>query len=606
RDRRFRRRDRRACRFRRRDRPVGRPHGGGARAGRRHPRPGGDGEGGRRAQGPLQEALRLPLGALPRRGVGEAHRRVREVPLRLAGGDAVRAPAGRVPGRGELRRDPAGPGPPPGAEHPRPLRAGREPHEPRRRPAPGDQPAVDPGAVPEHRRGRGLLVRPLVPAHLRAPDDERLPDRPRRLAQALRDVPEAAALRGADPGVPRGGPPADRHDGRLQPRCGVPRDQRGRPGGAGRHHRRLRGDAQGAQLADPGPPARACRLRGADRRARGRGGGRVLVADPRRGEGPVRRASRRGPGLCRPGRGGIRMSERLSAREVKRHKWWGWGLDDVTFRYDNKPAFAPLARNKVGVDLDSKQPVEPQLSDFEVPPSRLPGAVRDLLVDVVGEENLADDDEYRVVHSFGRSLPDLFRARNGHFERLVDAIVYPVSEEEVAQILRIVLEKDLVLIPYGGGSCISGSVTPDVSEQRPILTMNLGRLREVIEIDDTAGLARVEAGAYGPDLEEQLNALGWTVGHFPDSFTYSTVGGWAATRSSGMQSDKYGDIEDIVRGLRMVHPDGVAVTKPIPGRDSGPSVHEMILGSEGRLGIITEVTLQVHRITPVRQVIAYL
>src|SRR5699024_2082022 len=112
------------------------------------------------------------------------------------------------------------------------------------------------------------------------------------------------------------------------------------------------------------------------------------------------------------------------------------------------------------------------------------------------------------------------------------------SEEEVAQILRIVLEKDLVLIPYGGGSCISGSVTPDVSEQRPILTMNLGRLREVIEIDDTAGLARVEAGAYGPDLEEQLNALSWTVGHFPDSFTYSTVGGWAATRSSGMQSDK--------------------------------------------------------------------
>ena len=79
------------------------------------------------------------------------------------------------------------------------------------------------------------------------------------------------------------------------------------------------------------------------------------------------------------------MSERLSAREVKRHKWWGWGLDDVTFRYDNKPAFAPLARNKVGVDLDSKQPVEPQLSDFEVPPSRLPCAVRDLLVDVVGE-----------------------------------------------------------------------------------------------------------------------------------------------------------------------------------------------------------------------------
>lgn len=300
------------------------------------------------------------------------------------------------------------------------------------------------------------------------------------------------------------------------------------------------------------------------------------------------------------------MSDRPSAREVRRHKWWGWGLDDITFRYDNKPAFAPLARNKIGVDLDSKQPVEPQLSDVEVPESRLPAPAREALVAVVGADNVLDDVEYRVVHSFGRSLPDLFRARNGHFERLVDAIVYPASEDEVAAVLRLVLEHDLVLIPYGGGSSISGSVTPDVDEQRPILTMNLGRMREVLEIDDTAGLARVEAGAYGPDLEEQLNALGWTVGHFPDSFTYSTVGGWAATRSSGMQSDKYGDIEDIVRGLRMVHPAGTAVTKPIPGRDSGPSVHEMILGSEGRLGVITEVTVQVHRIAPVRQVIAYM
>ena len=141
------------------------------------------------------------------------------------------------------------------------------------------------------------------------------------------------------------------------------------------------------------------------------------------------------------------MSDRLSAREVKRHKWWGWGLDDVTFRYDNKPAFPALARNKVGVDLDSKQPIEPVLSDHEVPASRLPAAVRSLLTDVVGEENLADDDEYRLVHSFGRSLPDLFRARGGHFERLVDAVVYPASEEEVAEVLRIVLEQDLVLIP---------------------------------------------------------------------------------------------------------------------------------------------------------------
>ncbi|HIY23175.1 MAG TPA: FAD-binding oxidoreductase [Candidatus Brachybacterium merdigallinarum] len=301
------------------------------------------------------------------------------------------------------------------------------------------------------------------------------------------------------------------------------------------------------------------------------------------------------------------MSTPLRVDEVKRHKWWGWGLDDVTFNWRNKPGFQPLAKEKIGLDLfEMEEPTEPLLTDFEVPASRLSAAQREALVAVLGEDNLRDDDEFRVVHSFGRSLPDLFRARHGDFTRIVDAVVYPGTEEDVAAVLRLALEQDLVLIPYGGGSNISGSVTPDAAEQRPTLSLNMGRMREVLEIDDTSGLARVQAGAYGPDLEEQLSALGWTMGHFPDSFTYSTLGGWAATRSTGMQSDKYGDIEQIVRGLRMVHPDGTVVTKAVPGRDSGPSVHEMILGSEGRLGIITEATVQVHRIAPVRQVIAYM
>jgi alkyldihydroxyacetonephosphate synthase len=301
------------------------------------------------------------------------------------------------------------------------------------------------------------------------------------------------------------------------------------------------------------------------------------------------------------------MTAPLSAADVTRHKWWGWGLDDVRFRFDNKPDFPPLAKNKIGVDLEALTQFEdPRLEDHDVPATRLQDPVREALTAVVGPENLRVDDEYRVLHSYGRSLTDLFQVRSGNFERLVDAVVYPGSEDEVAAVLRIALEKDLVLIPYGGGSCISGSVTPDPAEERQILTVNLGRMREVLSIDDTAGLARVDAGVYGPDLEEQLAAKGWTMGHFPDSFTYSTLGGWAATRSSGMQSDKYGDIEDIVRGMRVVHPEGTVVTKPIPGRDSGPSVHEMILGSEGRMGIITELTVQVHRLPQVRQVIAYM
>lgn len=301
------------------------------------------------------------------------------------------------------------------------------------------------------------------------------------------------------------------------------------------------------------------------------------------------------------------MSEPMRMQDVKRHRWWGWGAEGVDFRWETKPDFAAIAKDKVGLDLwNAPRPTTPVLSDLTIPESRMSSTLLDELGAVVESDNVSVDDELRVIHSFGRSLPDLYRVRHEPINRLVDAVVYPGSEDEIAAVLALVLERDLVLIPYGGGSCISGSVTPSPDEERPIVSLNLGRMRRVIDIDEYSGLARVEAGAYGPDLEEQLNLRGWTMGHFPDSFSYSTLGGWAATRSSGMQSDKYGDIEDIVRGLRVVHPRGVMVSKPIPGRDSGPSVHEMVLGSEGRLGVISECTVQVHRLPKVRQVIAYL
>src|SRR5690625_4804277 len=134
----------------------------------------------------------------------------------------------------------------------------------------------------------------------------------------------------------------------------------------------------------------------------------------------------------------------------------------------------------------------------------------------------------------------------------------------------------------------------------------MGRMNRVLQIDADAGLALIQAGGLGPDLEAQLNAEGWTMGHQPDSFKHSTLGGWIATRSSGMQSDKYGDIADITRGMRVVLPGRVVDLRPLPSTSSGPSVREMILGSEGRLGVITEAWVHVHRIPENREIIAYL
>ena len=139
-----------------------------------------------------------------------------------------------------------------------------------------------------------------------------------------------------------------------------------------------------------------------------------------------------------------------------------------------------------------------------------------------------------------------------------------------------------------------------------MLSVDLGRLDRVLEIDAVSRLARVQAGVFGPALEAQLNASGWTLGHFPDSFTHSTLGGWIATRSSGMQSDKYGDVADLTRGLRAVTPAGIVALRPVPTTSTGPSVREMLLGSEGRLGIITEATVHVHRLPEERVILGYL
>ncbi len=302
------------------------------------------------------------------------------------------------------------------------------------------------------------------------------------------------------------------------------------------------------------------------------------------------------------------MSVTQARREsgVQHMKWWGWGVEGVGFHYHDKPAFAPFVRFAVGLDLDTAAPVEPPaFESISVSPSVAPPELVSVLAAIVGEDRVTDDDLERVVHTYGKSLRDLVRIRANRIERSPDLVVYPGSEDEVQRVVDAVVAANAVLIPFGGGSNIAGSLEPLPQETRPVVSLDMGRLRRVLEIDEDSGLARIEAGALGPDLEAQLAERGWTLGHFPDSFTHSTLGGWVATRSSGMQSDKYGDIADIVRGLHVARPGGMLVLRPLPSTSTGPSLREMILGSEGRLGVITEVTVQVHRVPEKRDIYAY-
>ncbi|WP_324650945.1 FAD-binding oxidoreductase [Georgenia sp. H159] len=291
---------------------------------------------------------------------------------------------------------------------------------------------------------------------------------------------------------------------------------------------------------------------------------------------------------------------------VTHQKWWGWGVEGIAFNYSDKPNMAPFVLDKIGIDLSVPGTPPPSFEDLSVPASQLPAELGSVLRSALGEEHVVIEDLDRVVHTYGKGLVDLVRIRAGYLPRVPDVVVYPGSEDEVRAVVDAVVAADGVLIPFGGGSNISGSLTPPPKESRTVVSLDLGRLNRVLEIDEDAGLARVQTGALGPDLEDQLTARGWTMGHQPDSFKHSTLGGWIATRSSGMQSDKYGDIADITRGMRVVLPGRVVELRPLPSTSSGPSVREMILGSEGRLGVITEAWVHVHRLPENREIVAYL
>jgi len=184
--------------------------------------------------------------------------------------------------------------------------------------------------------------------------------------------------------------------------------------------------------------------------------------------------------------------------------------------------------------------------------------------------------------------------------------VFPESEDEVCSILKAARRNKVIIIPFGGGSNVAGCVELHRPDRRMVATINLRLMSRVLDVDKISRIARVQPGLLGPALEAELNAAGLTLGHFPDSFNYSTVGGWVASRSSGMMSDRYGNVEDMVLSLRMATPNGILRTRDTPHAANGPDTNRLCIGSEGTLGIITELTLRVHEAPQRREFRGYL
>jgi alkyldihydroxyacetonephosphate synthase len=261
-------------------------------------------------------------------------------------------------------------------------------------------------------------------------------------------------------------------------------------------------------------------------------------------------------------------------------RWNGWGDESVDMHL---PASAVQLLEQL---LGEATPLpDAVLADVvaQVPSSRL--AANDHAL-------IETDAEIRVRHARGQSLPDWLAMRSGRFEVFPDAVARPEGTTQVRELIDWARERDVILIPYGGGTSVTGHITPAVAD-RPLVTVAMTRMNRLIDLDTDSQIATFGAGASGPEVEAQLRARGYTLGHFPQSWELSTIGGWVASRSSGQQSLRYGRIEQLFAGGRLETPVGTLDIPTFPASSAGTDLREMVLGSEGRFGILTEVKVRI-------------
>ncbi|MFF2087117.1 FAD-binding oxidoreductase [Nocardia sp. NPDC058176] len=240
--------------------------------------------------------------------------------------------------------------------------------------------------------------------------------------------------------------------------------------------------------------------------------------------------------------------------------------------------------------------------DVPLRPSVLTAADRDGLGALVGAENLSTADVDRLRHAGGKSTPDLLRRRETEPQDAPDAVVFPADHAQVLALLRYCAEHGIAVVPFGGGTSVVGGVDPVRGQFATVIALDLRRLDTLTEVDPVSGTATLGAGLTGPQAEELLGAHGLSLGHFPQSFEFASIGGFAATRSSGQASAGYGRFDDMVVRLAVATPQGSLDLGRAPASAAGPDLRELFVGSEGTLGIITSVTVRVH---PVPETTAY-
>ncbi len=281
----------------------------------------------------------------------------------------------------------------------------------------------------------------------------------------------------------------------------------------------------------------------------------------------------------------------LLTTSIPRSVWWGWG-DPAQARPLAARAWARLAAD-LGVDR-SAAPVPPvAIDDVRLPDSRLASDAAAALQAVVGAAHVRTGRAARIVHAGGKSYADVRRLRSGDAGHAPDVVVYPGDAGEVAGVLAVAAAYDLAVVTFGGGTSVVGGLEPLAGAHRAVVVLDLARMNAVVDVDPVSRTATFQPGIRGPEIEAALRPHGLTLGHYPQSHQEATLGGYVATRSAGQASTGYGRVEEMVLGARLVTPRGELVLGGrAPASAAGPRLLDLVVGSEGTLGVITEATVR--------------
>jgi alkyldihydroxyacetonephosphate synthase len=276
---------------------------------------------------------------------------------------------------------------------------------------------------------------------------------------------------------------------------------------------------------------------------------------------------------------------------AERSDWDAWGTEHVRL-----PAAAKAILTTV---LAGRPTPIPRRAAPTLTASRIDDDTLHILRETVGAGRATREDRVRMLHLGGKSTPDLLRRRLDDPQTAPDAVVSVASHEKVLAVLAVCHERGIAVVPFGGGTSVVGGVEPERGAHDVVIALDLAPTAALLDVDELSLLATFGAGTTGPQAEELLSAHGFTLGHFPQSFEYATIGGFAATRSSGQASRGYGRFDDLVHALRIATPVGDLMLGRAPASAAGPDLRELFLGSEGAFGVITEVTVRVRPVPAV-------